>query len=215
MEKEANKAEETGYQPFGKYRGAMVFAEAMQKGDKVTAESALELMSKGFGIKNDFDARLNANSLMGNPDITTQNFLPGYEQLFEKTMKEVANDIHGKFLKEKLGDQYGEFQKDVKECSEMTYRDVLKKYQRMTHLKEMVKDGSASDAEKKEAEKLAKGYELMYLGTDFAEKSELRKIRNASGDITKDKSMKYIKEKYKERTANNSDYTANAGQRAA
>lgn len=202
MSKEQNSEEKTGYKSFDKYRGIQIFAEAINKGDKVTAEGALELMSRGF-VKDKFHAKLYANSLMGDPQTTIANFGKGYEQLYAKPMEEVANQIHGKFLEKKLGDQYSEFQKDVKKHLGMTFDDLVKKYQRMTHLQEMVKDGSATDENKKEAEELAKDYQLLYFSIDAAEKSELKKIKNETGDISVDKTMESITEGYKQRAANN------------
>lgn len=187
--------EKTEYKSFDKYREAMVYAEAMKKGDKLTAEGALEIMCGNFTTDN-FHAKRYANSLM-TADLETvmQNF-DGYKQLYEKTIKEVANKIHENFLREKLGDQYSEFQKDIKKYSEMTYGDLLKKYQKMESLKKMVEEGTANEENKKEAEELEKDYGLMYLGVDSAEKSEFRKIKNTTEDITEDKIINYVKKGY-------------------
>ncbi len=183
---------------FEQYRPMAIAAGALQQGDSQKALGALEILMQNFGVKSE-ESKLLAQQLANDPQTTMQNYLPGYQQLHEKTVEEVASKIHGDLLKEKLGDQYGAFQEDVNKYSTLAYQDLLKKNQRMGNLQKMVKDGSASEKEKKEAESLEK-YTNIYTAISSAENNELSKIENQIDGNSTDNVFESTKNSYKEKT---------------
>lgn len=180
---------------FDKYRPMALAAEALQKGNTQKAVGALEILMQNFGVKTD-ESKLLAMQLAKDSQTTIENYMEGYQQLHKKTMKEVANEIHGNFLKEKLGDQYGEFQKDVEKYSGMTYGDLSNKAQRVMEFQEMK---TATDEEKKKEMEKFKQYENVYLALTSAESYELKKIESTIGDNSVNNTFENIKNSYKKR----------------